>query len=756
MYAYFMSSVKANYMNLYVPKDNRSMDDICDMSMFTYQKQQLFVKRWFDSGKKKLLLFHGLGSGKTCSSILAIESLKSRVDNVYVITPASLKENYKKELLGQCGNYKSVPSNIKIMSHNGFAKSLPDLKNSLVVIDEVQNIVSSSGSTYKTYFNELVTKNPKNLHVVLLSATPMFDQPHEIALTMNLLNLPKPLPVLKFYTEFLAKNQTLKNVPKFFESIKGYVSAFKGISPNAYAKRTDTTLLCNMSAHQLGSYTKSVQGLTMNNVAFSQAFLSGPRVSSNIVYESGGFGTAYRPKDATLAKQLNITNLKKLSSKFYKCFTMIAKASGPVFVYSNFVSAGGINDFALVLKVNGYSEVNALKRQVSSPKKRFGVFRTGKDEENTALVNLFNSPENKDGSIVKVILGSPAMKEGISLRNTRSVHLLDPYWNKSRTEQIIGRAIRFCSHVGLPKNQRHVDVYHYISNINGQRKTVDQHIMNMSNNKAQLISEFENLLYKAAVDCTLFHNVNGILLKDCEHIDKKLYEAPMFVNEVTKISFDKNGVSTNKEKENMLKKMLDMQVVKVGVGHQRFGFKVTVHAPEKVNFVFINSSLTKMIHNENYKKSKQRYANIQMYMKPVAKKSASMKNINNLSYTHLGFNKGKVTTKKPKIAGGGNGKRNKVPSYLQKCPKVRRPDENGKCPSSFPYLRKKKNGKQCCFKKPTQTKGIIKTNKGKVYIDGKPVNTLKYHQLSKVLKNLGKKLDPMIAKKNMINMIKQL
>ena len=756
-----MSSLKVNlskYSNLYVPKDNRNMDEICNVNSFSYQKQQLFVKRWFDSGKSKLLLFHGLGSGKTCSSILAIESLKNKLKNVFVVTPASLKENYKKELTGLCGNYKTVPSNINIMSHNGFAKGQPKLDNSLVVIDEVQNIVSSSGSTYKTFFNMLVTKNPKNLHVVLLSATPMFDQPHEIALTLNLLNLPKPLPVLKFYTEFLAKNQELKNEKKFIDSIKGYVSAFKGISPNAYAKRTDTTLLCNMSAHQLGSYTKSAQGLTMNNVAFSQAFLSGPRVSSNIVYESGGFGTAYRPKDPQLQKQLANDNLKKLSAKFYKCLEFIQKVKGPTFVYSNFVAAGGINDFALALKANGYIEINALKRKPRSAGKRFGVFRTGKDKENTALVALFNSPENKDGTILKAILGSPAMKEGISLKNTRSVHLLDPYWNKSRTEQIIGRAIRFCSHVSLPVDQRHVHVYHYVSNIQNQkRKTVDQHIMNMSNNKAVLVQKFETLLYKSAVDCALFHNVNGLSLTDCEVIDKNMINSKMLFNETTKIHMSNSGQSLNLNKENALRKLLDMQVVKLGNSRQRFGFKVKVFGPNDVNFKFNNSGLTRMIYETDYKKSPQRYAMVQMFMRPKVK-GASLGNVNILggNYTHLGFNKGITKAHKPKVQGGGGNKRNKVPPELKGCPKQRRPDKDGKCPSVYPFKRVNKNtGKQCCYKKPTKEKGLLKTSNGKVYIDGKQVNTLTYNQLTKAAKSFGKSLLPQMRRKNIIRMLKQ-
>jgi superfamily II DNA or RNA helicase len=741
-----------NYSNLYIPKDNKSMDDICNIGNFSYQKQQLFVKRWFSNGHKKLLLFHGLGSGKTCSSILAIEALKKKVSQVYVVTPASLKDNYKKELKSECGKYNSpgLAKFITIISHTGFTKLEPNLNDCLVIIDEVQNIVSSTGSTYKLYFDKLVTKNPKNLRVVLLSATPMFDQPHEIALTLNLLNLPKPLPVLKFYTNYLGKDKSVSNENDFIDRISGYISAFKGISPNAYAKRIDTTYLCNLSQHQYGSYTKSVQGLTLNNVAFSQAFLSGPRVAANIVYENGGFGSSYRPSDYTLKKQLS-NNLKKLSAKFYKCINVLRKVNGPAFVYSNFVAAGGINDFSLALKVNGYREVNALKSKPSSPGKRFGVFRTGKDKENTALVNLFNSPDNKNGELIKIILGSPAMKEGISLKNTRSVHLLDPYWNQSRTEQIIGRATRFCSHVSLPPEERKVNVYHYILNIQSQkRKTVDQHIMHMSNEKAELIKSFENLLYKASVDCTLFHKINGLQLIDCSKINTKqlkndaLFDAPITFN------IDRLGISLDKVKEDKLKELLELKLVKYANKKQRFGFNIEVFSANKKEFSFLDAGLTNMIYEQSWKNSTRNIALVKMIVKPKNKSSA---NKNSVSLKHLGFNKGKKYKKTYTVTGG---KRIKIKPEYAACPKARRPDENDKCSKTFPYKHTDpKTRKTCCYKYPTRTTGLVTTSNGRVFINGKLANTLTYNQLTQAARSFGKQLNNKIKfKRNIIDLLK--
>ena len=65
-------------------------------SLFPYQK---FIRDYiqFDSPYRGLLLYHGLGSGKSCSSVAVAEGLKNDM-GVIVMLPASLEENYYGEL----------------------------------------------------------------------------------------------------------------------------------------------------------------------------------------------------------------------------------------------------------------------------------------------------------------------------------------------------------------------------------------------------------------------------------------------------------------------------------------------------------------------------------------------------------------------------------------------------------------------------------------------------------------------------------
>ena len=95
---------------------------------------------------------------------------------------------------------------------------------------------------------------------------------------------------------------------------------------------------------------------------------------------------------------------------------------------------------------------------------KYGIYSGVEDEQERAkLIDIFTSPDNKDGSRIKLIMATAAGAEGLDLKNIRQVHVMDPYWYESRINQVIGRAIRRGSHDDLPEDQRNVEVYRYLS-----------------------------------------------------------------------------------------------------------------------------------------------------------------------------------------------------------------------------------------------------------------------------------------------------
>jgi len=120
------------------------------------------------------------------------------------------------------------------------------------------------------------------------------------------------------------------------------------------------------------------------------------------------------------------------------------------------------------------------------------------------IKETFNHYDNNDGKNIKIIIGSPSMREGISLLRVRYIHIIDPYWNWSRMDQIIGRGVRYCSHKDMPKKERNVKIYIYIARGSNNEKTIDDYILELANEKQKIINQFQNTLITSAIDYKLY------------------------------------------------------------------------------------------------------------------------------------------------------------------------------------------------------------------------------------------------------------
>jgi hypothetical protein len=152
----------------------------------------------------------------------------------------------------------------------------------------------------------------------------------------------------------------------------------------------------------------------------------------------------------------------------------------------------GIGIFALALEANGYARFKIARTSagwelVTSDedmgKPHYALYTGTEDSEEREIIrNIFNgdwkyipnniaaklrtiSNNNNMGEIIKVLMITSAGSEGINLRNTRYVHIMEPYWHPVRLEQVIGRARRICSHQGLPLELRTVEVFIYLMTV---------------------------------------------------------------------------------------------------------------------------------------------------------------------------------------------------------------------------------------------------------------------------------------------------
>ena len=225
-------------------------------------------------------------------------------------------------------------------------------------------------------------------------------------------------------------------------------------------------------------------------------------------------------------------------------------------VYSQFRTAEGIGLLTLVLNNNGFTQFKIKKNslgiwEINIPeeeqgKPTYGLY-TGTEtvEEKEIIRKIYNGEwddipdsignelktkyrNNNMGEVIKIFMITSSGSEGINLRNTRYVHLIDPYWHPVRSEQVIGRARRICSHKDLPQALQTVEVFVYLmvftesqlasdEAIELKRKdlsksiphvplTSDQYLFELSELKAKLTNQLTDAIKESSFDCYLYSN----------------------------------------------------------------------------------------------------------------------------------------------------------------------------------------------------------------------------------------------------------
>ena len=259
--------------------------------------------------------------------------------------------------------------------------------------------------------------------------------------------------------------------------------------------------------------------------------------------------------DQNKSKILSKTGLLTYSPKF---LNMLENIEDPDFrglhlIYTQFRTLEGVGILKVILEANGFVQFKIKKNesgiwQLNIPEKGKPTFAlytgTEEDEEKEIIRNIYNSDwdkipsslvseltpistNNLYGEIIKVLMITASGAEGISLKNTRYVHITEPYWHPVRTEQVIGRARRICSHQALPEELRTVKVFLYLmtftekqleSEASVQLKiqdvskldkslpiTSDEALYEISSIKEKINKELLKAITESSMDCALFN-----------------------------------------------------------------------------------------------------------------------------------------------------------------------------------------------------------------------------------------------------------
>lgn len=571
---------------------------------------------------KGILLYHGVGVGKTCSAITLSEGFlanhsMNEEPKIWVIMPSALQTSFKEQIFSQDNieNYdylanqctgdlyvkmaqilkdsnkekteqkikKLIKSRYRLFTYEKFATFFEDnylennivVKDKIIIIDEAHNIRSKGNSVEKRVYSSLVNaiSNGQNNRLVMLSATPMYDKPEDIYDLLYLLDLNDNRNILKQpFPKIFADNNIMNPIAGSIlkKLATNYISYLKGKNPFTFAiklspkdylpkmkflkkemkyesngKPVDTSynnwvneiedsiLLSNIGPKQK-KYIEDFNS-TEENHLFN-------RHQMNIVYENSigekGFSEFFRTnEDANTIsvsykkKYMNAlypdkAHLGQYSGKFLNICNIIRKSKGIVVIYSGYLWSG-VLPMAVCLEHMGFNREganNILKNAdiVENPPlydnnkhPKYCILTSDQKEVmgNTnidKLIKIINSKDNSDGSQIKVIFVTPVASEGLSFFNVREMHIVDPWFNKNRLEQIIGRGIRNCRHQSLPLEDRNVSVFMHASydNDNEEYESADITAYRIASKKFVQMKQVEKLIKNNAVDCHLMKNIN--------------------------------------------------------------------------------------------------------------------------------------------------------------------------------------------------------------------------------------------------------
>ncbi len=242
----------------------------------------------------------------------------------------------------------------------------------------------------------------------------------------------------------------------------------------------------------------------------------------------------YTPKTAGGARWLGIDQLGNYSPKFEFFVNRAKTCKGVLFAYSRFIEGGAL-PLALALEANGYKPWNRKQPmlgfqtpgggQCALCERReaehaeadhkfsqayYGLLTGNQSvspgQRNQEIITAERSAQNKDGRVMKVIIGSQVASEGVDLRFVRETHIIDSWFHLNKTEQIIGRSIRFCSHSMLPEQDRNVTVYLYAAMLPGGLLSGDLYSYRIAYLKARLVGEVTRTIKIHSIDCNLNHD----------------------------------------------------------------------------------------------------------------------------------------------------------------------------------------------------------------------------------------------------------
>jgi len=405
------------------PRRRYVEDMVADLPCMSYSNRELLshqkriIQFMMSTQQKGIILFHSLGSGKTITGIALSRCLMYGKPGLkfVVATPASVQKQFEKEIKGM--GAADLDGRYTVVTHHGLARHEDDLVDSrtILIIDEAHNFKNPNGVLTQGALHAA----SKAYKIILLTATPVINKTTDMAVMLAMVNgIEQPTEFMKQLSEPTVDPSLIKckfsyyHTPfdvRNFPIVTERYQTFR-MTPEYYK---DYLVIQRNEIEDTSGDFRDFTGTHL------ETFMNGIRRAANLI------GDKPSPKmDWTVEKTLDEV------SKGRK-----------VVIFSGF-RTNGTRAIQARLSEKGVSSV--LIDGSITPKKR------------AEAVEKYNS------GAVQVLEITMAGAEGLDLKGTRTLIVVDPWWNLGKMNQIVGRVARYRSHTALPKEDRNVDVYYLV------------------------------------------------------------------------------------------------------------------------------------------------------------------------------------------------------------------------------------------------------------------------------------------------------
>ena len=444
-------------------------------------------------GPHGIIAYHSMGSGKTLTSLGAMDrALKEHPgQRGLFVVPASLVDNVYKEM--DKHGFNDMRPRVDVMSYEKAARHAAELASrhyAMSVFDEAHRL-RNTGTQRAKNLQQVIDNSGK---VLMLTGTAGYNHPADMASLVNAINPDEGLP--NGYNEFEnvyvnRKDWTLRNKKDLSSRMQPYIDMYiRPVNDADYPAVDRRVVNVEMSPQQADLYRAVANKDVPPRLKYKMRknlpmSLKESRMLN--MYSTGVRQVSVSPMHHDIhATYQDSPKINVATSHMTELARNVPGFRGVA--YSNFLDAG-IRPYVESMRAQGITPLILTGSMSQKQKKQ--------------VVDAYNE-KTRDP---RVLVISSSGGEGLDLKRTNLLQILDPHFNSAKLAQVESRAVRYKSHADLPKNQQRVVIEEYRSllprtmwqamTFNPADTSIDTKLSDLAARKQSVINQMDSMMMGA-------------------------------------------------------------------------------------------------------------------------------------------------------------------------------------------------------------------------------------------------------------------